>query len=83
MEDRKERNACVSVPQFGAWESQCDMPNYSMDFSMIRELKKQNKKDFSRASLGNEEELIHHHHHSNSPTTRKKLLSYFNCFIKA
>ncbi|KAE9449879.1 hypothetical protein C3L33_18218, partial [Rhododendron williamsianum] len=34
------------------------MPDYSMDFTKIREMRKQNKRDVSRASLGNEEELI-------------------------
>ncbi|KAL0378842.1 UNVERIFIED_CONTAM: hypothetical protein Sradi_3189700 [Sesamum radiatum] len=53
-----------------------------MDFSKIREMRKQNKREPSRASLGNEEELIapaarssatahndHHDYHQNhSPT---------------
>ncbi|KAL5720249.1 hypothetical protein ACHQM5_012930 [Ranunculus cassubicifolius] len=51
------------------------VPDYSMDFSKIREMRKQNKRDPSRASLGNEEEFVnkpqnnqvhqqpHHHHH--------------------
>ncbi|GFQ03774.1 hypothetical protein PHJA_002521200 [Phtheirospermum japonicum] len=53
-----------------------------MDFSKIREMRKQNKRDPSRASLGNEEELVssntsassiaqnvHHDYHQNhSPT---------------
>ncbi|EOA21823.1 hypothetical protein CARUB_v10002288mg [Capsella rubella] len=34
------------------------MPDYSMDFTKIREMRKQNKRDPSRASLGNEDELI-------------------------
>ncbi|KAF4400583.1 hypothetical protein G4B88_023376 [Cannabis sativa] len=34
------------------------MPDYSLDFSKIREMRKQNKRDVSRASIGNEEELI-------------------------
>ncbi|TYJ04445.1 hypothetical protein E1A91_A12G092800v1 [Gossypium mustelinum] len=34
------------------------MPDYSLDFSKIREMRKQNKREVSRASLGNEEEFI-------------------------
>ncbi|KAF3663574.1 putative pre-mRNA-processing factor 6-like [Capsicum annuum] len=49
----------LSVPQFGDWDQKGGvMPDYSMDFSKIRENRKQNKRDLSRASLGNEEELI-------------------------
>ncbi|GER48989.1 mitochondrial transcription termination factorfamily protein [Striga asiatica] len=59
MEDHKERNApWLSVPQFGDWDQKGELPDYSMDFSKIREMRKQNKRDPSRASLGNEEELI-------------------------
>lgn len=75
----------LSVPQFGDWDQKGVMPDYSMDFTKIREMRKQNKRDPSRASLGNEEELIssatsnsnnahtddHHHFHQNhSPTVR-------------
>lgn len=49
----------LSVPQFGEWDQQKgQVPDYSLDFSKIRENRKQNKRDVSRASLGNEEELI-------------------------
>ncbi|KAM3200471.1 hypothetical protein P3L10_032833 [Capsicum annuum] len=60
MDDRKEKAApWLSVPQFGDWDQKGGvMPDYSMDFSKIRENRKQNKRDLSRASLGNEEELI-------------------------
>ncbi|XP_024029374.1 uncharacterized protein LOC112093955 [Morus notabilis] len=59
MEDRKEKNApWLSVPQFGDWDQKGQVPDYSVDFSKIREMRKQNKRDVSRASLGNEEELI-------------------------
>ncbi|XP_068643381.1 uncharacterized protein [Aristolochia californica] len=95
MEDRKETYTWMSVPQFGDWDQKHDLPDYSMDFSKIREMRKQNKRDVSRASLGNEEELVAslqtqqheplqpQHHNPHSPTTRKKILSYFNCCIKA
>ncbi|KAH8502915.1 hypothetical protein Peur_066738 [Populus x canadensis] len=79
MEDRKDQKNApwLSVPQFGDWDQKGELPDYSLDFSKIREMRKQNKKDVSRASLGNEEELInptataakpaqtqdHHHHH--------------------
>ncbi|KAE8706834.1 elongation factor 1-delta 1-like [Hibiscus syriacus] len=93
MEDRKEKNgAWVSVPQFGEWEQKGQVPDYSLDFSKIREMKKQNKREVSRASIGNEEEFINptvsvttapttDDHHS--PTTKRGLFSYFNCCIKA
>ncbi|XP_012075234.1 uncharacterized protein LOC105636546 [Jatropha curcas] len=59
MEDRKEKNApWLSVPQFGDWDQKGELPDYSMDFTKIREMRKQNKRDVSRASLGNEEDLI-------------------------
>ncbi|XP_047322806.1 uncharacterized protein LOC124926599 [Impatiens glandulifera] len=95
MEDQKEKNMpWMSVPQFGDWEQKGVMPDYSMDFSKIREMRKQNKRDVSRASLGNEEELIssttrtdntanidplpHYHHSTHSPTTARR--SIFSCF---
>ncbi|RZC17733.1 hypothetical protein D0Y65_010462 [Glycine soja] len=58
MEQRKEKNApWLSVPQFGDWDQKGQVPDYSLDFSKIRETRKQNKTNISRASLGNEEEL--------------------------
>lgn len=51
----------LSVPQFGDWDQKGGggaMPDYSMDFTKIREMRKQNKRDPSLASFGNEEELI-------------------------
>ncbi|XP_057500779.1 uncharacterized protein LOC130784805 [Actinidia eriantha] len=101
MEDRKEKEKntpWLSVPQFGDWDQKGAMPDYSMDFSKIREMRKQNKRDVSRASLGNEEELIsstttapttttqtesHHYHLNHTPTTRRSIFSYFNCCAKA
>ncbi|GAB2282943.1 hypothetical protein Dimus_017477 [Dionaea muscipula] len=98
MEDQKEKNApWLSVPQFGDWEQKGEVPDYSVDFSKIREMRKQNKRDVSRASLGNEEELInptasanaavpcdaHRLVQNHSPTARKRFLSYFNCCAKA
>lgn len=59
MENRKDKNEpWLSVPQFGDWDLKGQVPDYSMDFSKIREMRKQNKRDVSRASLGNEEELV-------------------------
>ncbi|KAK7282399.1 hypothetical protein RIF29_11127 [Crotalaria pallida] len=58
MEQNKEKNASwLSVPQFGDWDQKGPLPDYSMDFTKIREMRKQNKTNISRASLGNEEEL--------------------------
>ncbi|KAL3524690.1 hypothetical protein ACH5RR_013062 [Cinchona calisaya] len=99
MDYTKEKNTpWLSVPQFGDWDRKGVMPDYSMDFSKIRENRKQNKRDPSRASLGNEEELVssatsnsntgysddhHHFHRNNSPTARRSIFSYFNCCVKA
>ncbi|XP_076888165.1 uncharacterized protein LOC143538494 [Bidens hawaiensis] len=61
MEHSKdEKNAApwISVPQFGDWDQKGPLPDYSLNFSKIREMKKQNKREISRASIGNEEELI-------------------------
>ncbi|KAK8921055.1 hypothetical protein KSP39_PZI020244 [Platanthera zijinensis] len=49
----------LSVPAFGEWEKQHGMPDYSLDFSKIREMRKQNKSDYSRISVGNDDELLH------------------------
>ncbi|CAJ1937979.1 unnamed protein product [Sphenostylis stenocarpa] len=59
MDGRKEKNSpWLSVPQFGDWDQKGQVPDYSLDFSKIRETRKQNKSNISRASLGNEEEFI-------------------------
>lgn len=61
----------LSVPQFGDWDQKGGaIPDYSMDFTKIREMRKLNKRDPSRASLGNEEELINPFH--NQPTSVDK-----------
>ncbi|XP_074295496.1 uncharacterized protein LOC141623300 [Silene latifolia] len=99
MEDRKDKQKNVSwlsVPQFGDWDQKGAFPDYSVDFSKIREMRKQNKRDPSRASLGNEDEFINptapvnkaqdverHFVQSHSPTARKSFLSYFNCCVRA
>ncbi|XP_031477817.1 uncharacterized protein LOC116248920 [Nymphaea colorata] len=61
MDNQKEKAAWMSVPQFGDWDVRCGVPDYSMDFSKIRESRKQIKKDLWRSSVGNEEELIISH----------------------
>ncbi|KAF1002240.1 uncharacterized protein LOC141701925 isoform X2 [Apium graveolens] len=99
MEDHKQKNEpWLSVPQFGDWDSKEQVPDYSLDFSKIREMRKQNKRDVSRASLGNEEELIssstnstkpskvdtvHDWNQDHSPTRRRSIFSCFNCCRKA
>ncbi|KAJ8765793.1 hypothetical protein K2173_014915 [Erythroxylum novogranatense] len=80
MEGGKGKNGpWLSVPQFGDWDQKGQVPDYSVDFSKIREMRKQNKKDATRASLGNEDEFInptatmpeaehrndHQHYHQN------------------
>ncbi|KAK9670522.1 hypothetical protein RND81_13G207200 [Saponaria officinalis] len=96
-DNNKERNApWLSVPQFGDWDQKGPVPDYSLDFSKIREMRKQNKRDPSRASLGNEEEFVNptaptnkaqneeqHFVQNPSPTPRKSFLSYFNCCVRA
>ncbi|CAH2043445.1 unnamed protein product [Thlaspi arvense] len=70
MEDPKENknSPWLSVPQFGDWDQKGGaIPDYSMDFTKIREMRKLNKRDPSRASLGNEEDLINPFH--NQPTS--------------
>ncbi|NP_001339825.1 uncharacterized protein LOC103626226 [Zea mays] len=56
MESRKEEQAAVgwmTVPAFGEWDVKNGaVPDYSMDFSKIREMRKQNRRELSRASLG-------------------------------
>lgn len=83
----------LSVPQFGDWDQKGQVPDYSLDFSKIRENRKQNKKDVSRASLGNEEEFItpntttseiktthiddHHHYHQSQHSPTVRFLASF------
>ncbi|CAF2321686.1 unnamed protein product, partial [Brassica rapa] len=60
----------LSVPQFGDWDQKGgNIPDYSLDFSKIREMRKQNKRDPSRASLGNEEEDTINPFHNQPPTS--------------
>ena len=48
----------MSVPQFGGWDHKVGDTDYSMVFSRARANKKQNKNDFNRHSIANEQELI-------------------------
>ncbi|KAL9245697.1 hypothetical protein vseg_019319 [Gypsophila vaccaria] len=93
--DKKRNGSWLSVPQFGEWDQKGAFPDYSVDFSKIREMRKLSKRDPSRASLGNEVEFINstttptpkkacdnepHFTESNAQmTARKSILSYFNC----
>ncbi|KAK9273671.1 hypothetical protein L1049_018481 [Liquidambar formosana] len=77
----------MSVPQFGGWDQKAPgATDYSMVFSRARANKKEQKKDFTRSSIGNEKELMahqHHHHHQDDSVARKKrILTYLNCCIK-
>ncbi|KAJ1295705.1 hypothetical protein BS78_01G243200 [Paspalum vaginatum] len=66
MENRKEKEeqqgaavGWMTVPAFGEWDVKNGaVPDYSMDFSKIREMRKQNKRELSRASLGGDEDLL-------------------------
>lgn len=49
----------MSVPAFGDWDNQKGMPDYSLDFSKVRQMRKQNKLDYSSISIGNDEDLLH------------------------
>ncbi|KAI4992076.1 hypothetical protein ZWY2020_041939 [Hordeum vulgare] len=52
----------MTVPAFSDWHMKNDaMPDYSMDFTKIREMHKQNKKELSRASLSGDDDLLAHH----------------------
>ncbi|KAL5209618.1 hypothetical protein ABZP36_005241 [Zizania latifolia] len=52
-------NGWVTVPAFGDWDMKNGaLPDYSMDFSKIREMRKQNKKELSRTSLGGGDDLL-------------------------
>ncbi|KAL6883597.1 hypothetical protein ACP4OV_011011 [Aristida adscensionis] len=67
MESRKEEQqqgapgaaaGWMTVPAFGEWDVKNGaVPDYSMDFSKIREMRKQNKRELSRASLGGDEDF--------------------------
>ncbi|KAK9062259.1 hypothetical protein SSX86_019445 [Deinandra increscens subsp. villosa] len=101
MENVKEEKDApwLSVPQFGDWDQKGPLPDYSLDFSKIREKRKQNKRELSRTSIGNEEEFISSNKSKldtpqpqpivpnpdyNQPqTNRRSLLSCFNCCVKA
>ncbi|KAF6141804.1 hypothetical protein GIB67_036195 [Kingdonia uniflora] len=56
----------MSVPQFGDWDQKGNMLDYSLDFSKIREMRKHNKRDISRTSIGNDEELIPQRNNNNN-----------------
>ncbi|CAL4933320.1 unnamed protein product [Urochloa decumbens] len=65
MENSKEEQqgaaavGWMTVPAFGEWDVKNGaVPDYSMDFSKIREMRKQNKRELSRASLGGDEDLL-------------------------
>ncbi|KAI4998408.1 hypothetical protein ZWY2020_053750 [Hordeum vulgare] len=52
----------MTVPTFGDWDMKNSaMPDYSMDFSKIREMHKQNKKELSRTSHSGDDDLRAHH----------------------
>ncbi|XP_058735722.1 uncharacterized protein LOC131607779 [Vicia villosa] len=86
MDSRNKKNAgWVSVPQFGDWDQKGQVPDYSLDFSKIRETRKHNKSNISRASLGNEQEFnmdsistnsAHSHSHSSDQQQQQHLPRY-------
>ncbi|RZC44001.1 hypothetical protein C5167_036948 [Papaver somniferum] len=95
-ESHEKNGSYLSVPQFGDWDQKGGLPDYSMDFSKIREMRKQNKRELSRASIGNEEELNsqnntkktddlpqqqHQHHHQLHDNSPAVSLSFFLSFF--
>ncbi|CAI8619035.1 unnamed protein product [Vicia faba] len=78
MDSRNKKNGgWLSVPQFGDWDQKGQVPDYSLDFSKIRETRKHNKSNISRPSLGNEQDFhidstSTTHHHQHSPTVSLK-----------
>ncbi|XP_051178519.1 uncharacterized protein [Lolium perenne] len=68
MDSRKEEQhggavGWMTVPTFGDWDMKNGpVPDYSMDFSKIREMRKQNKRELSRASLGGDDDLLAQQH---------------------
>ncbi|KAK8965919.1 hypothetical protein KSP40_PGU019531 [Platanthera guangdongensis] len=58
MEGLQQSTEWLSVPAFGDWDKLKGMPDYSMDFSKIRESRKQSKSDYNRIYLGNHSELL-------------------------
>ncbi|KAF8395712.1 hypothetical protein HHK36_019662 [Tetracentron sinense] len=83
MENRKEKKGWMSVPQFGGWEHKAaGATDYSMVFSRARANRKQVKTDINHANIGNEEQLISQNQ-EDTVVRKKKILSYFNCCIKA
>ncbi|CAD6212546.1 unnamed protein product [Miscanthus lutarioriparius] len=62
----------MTVPAFGEWDVKNGaVPDYSMDFSKIREMRKQNKRELSRASLGGDEDLLSSSSSSSSRVARR------------
>ena len=62
----------MTVPTFGDWDMKNGpVPDYSMDFSKIREMRKQNKRELSRASLGGDDDLLAQQHKAAQPQPAK------------
>ncbi|XXG41192.1 hypothetical protein AAC387_Pa01g1711 [Persea americana] len=80
MENPKEHNGWMSVPQFGGWDQMGGAPDYSMVFSRARENRKQQRFEIVRPTLDDDEKFIAAIHHDEySPTKRKKIMSYLCC----
>ncbi|KAI4980310.1 hypothetical protein ZWY2020_020795 [Hordeum vulgare] len=75
----------MTVPMFGDWDMKNGaMPDYSMDFSKIREMHTEIKKEFSRASLSGEDDLLAHHNKSlevTQPSAEQNRGSSFGCCL--
>ncbi|KAG0480400.1 hypothetical protein HPP92_011258 [Vanilla planifolia] len=53
-----KKDEWMSVPAFGEWDMQQAVPDYSLDFSKVRQKKMQSKSDYFMISVGNEAELL-------------------------
>ncbi|XP_059656705.1 receptor-like protein kinase ANXUR2 [Cornus florida] len=51
--ENQKNAAWPSVPQFGDWDQEGALPDYSLVFSKIREIRKQNKRDVTKRKLKN------------------------------
>ncbi|VFR02955.1 unnamed protein product [Cuscuta campestris] len=70
-----ERNGRTAVPKFGGWDDKSgnSPSNYTVMFSEARANRKQQKKDFTRHSLGNEQELRAKQHQMEVESVRERL----------
>ncbi|RAL43129.1 hypothetical protein DM860_009911 [Cuscuta australis] len=76
-----QRNGRTAVPKFGGWDDKSgnSPSNYTVMFSEARANRKQQKKDFTRHSLGNEQELRAKQHQMEVESVRYLCPSFLLC----